>query len=309
MKGLLKIPNGINFDLTLDKTNPNMNVYRDNEEYPYFRPEGTLNIASFKGDAKGLLKGIDLNKLNIILEKNQMQTDITSLLEGAIVPDAEQVNYIFSKYPLSDIWDYALRSAEMGFSNAEIIIPTDKYLSLKGMFRESNADTDIVLYENVVDVQEMFMYCKNIVTYENNWERDWYEEGFLANDCYFATGGDLEYVSTDWGGYGFYDNAISIIHVNIPTPDYKVKLVTDKNKTSVGYIDWGDGELSKVNVKDSFDHIYEEPGLYIIRGHYTFGNSSSLNSSIELTVTSPSPLISDFNLLALCSSFVLDSSF
>ena len=36
---------------------------------------------------------------------------------------------------------------------------------------------------------------------------------------------------------------------------------------------------------------------------------SSLNSSIELTVTSPKPLISDFNLLALCSSFVLDSSF
>ena len=28
-----------------------------------------------------------------------MQTDLTSYFEGAIIPDADQVNYILSKYP------------------------------------------------------------------------------------------------------------------------------------------------------------------------------------------------------------------
>ena len=293
MKGLLKVPNGLYFNLTLNKNNPNMNVYRDGKTYPYFRPEGTIDIANFRGSAVGLLKGVDLNKLNVIIEKNQMQTDLTSYFEGAIIPDADQVNYILSKYPFGDVWDYALCSSQMAFSNTEIVIPTDRYLSLKGFFRESNADKDIVLHNNIVDAQELFMYCENIKEYENNWERNWYEDGFLAYDCYFATGGDLEFVSTDWGGYGFYDNVISVTYVNVPTPNYKVKFITDKNKTSVGYMTWGDGGITKVNVNDEFDHVYEEPGVYVIRGHYTYGNSTYLDASIKNIISRVTHIASD----------------
>ena len=285
MKGLPKITNGANFHLVLTDTNPNMNVFRNKAQYPYFQPQGIIDLTDYTGDMTKLLKGLDLNKVRIIIGKRQSQQDLSYLLQGAIIPNPNTLNNILDRYPLSSVWDYVLNEATLQFPSDEIEIPTDRPLSLTGFFKESNADTDFIIPANITSAREMFMYCKNIEDYVMNWENDYYGEEFLATDCYFGTGGDLEFVSTDWGGYGFYDDVISVIYINVPESNYKVKLAAANNITSIGYVSWGDGELTKINGADEYNYEYKEPGIYKVRGHFTFGKNAYPHESISKLIS------------------------
>jgi hypothetical protein len=99
MAGLDKVVNAINFNIAPVTTNPNLNTNRDgSENKPWFRPSGTLSLAQYEGNIKTMLKGLDLNKINIILPEGEFEdSDISNLFEGTLFEDAQIVNDILSK--------------------------------------------------------------------------------------------------------------------------------------------------------------------------------------------------------------------
>jgi surface protein len=291
MKGLKKVTKGLNFNVVLTNNNPNMNTGRDGARLPYFIPEGTIDISNYRSNMHGLFRGVDMSKIEVITATGQLQDELTSLFEEANVPDVNQAQAIINCYPLSDTWDYMFCGAKLGFDNTEIEIPIDRQLSIKGMFKDTNASTDFLLPDNLVDVSELFYNCSNMKEYVNNWDREFPAENEMQTmDCYFGTGGDLELVEPAWGGLGFYENVVSEIQVAIPTNSYTFALTTEANTTSVGYITWGDGTMTKLS-NVNYSHTYEKAGIYTIRGHFTFGNNKMAHINLR-------PLITKVNYLA-----------
>ena len=173
MLGLNGISNAINFHIAPKTQNPNLNTARDgSESKPWFHPIGSIDLSNYTGLMIGMLRGIDLNKLDVVINTDRDQTDLTSLFECATLPTAQNIvtktNNILAKFPKSVIWDYMFKGCDLSFSPKDITIP-NRGLSLKGMYKDSNVTEDVSLPNVVMAVDEMFMNCTGITTYEENW--------------------------------------------------------------------------------------------------------------------------------------------
>ena len=173
MLGLNGISNAINFHIAPKTQNPNLNTARDGSaSKPWFHPIGSIDLSNYTGLMIGMLRGIDLNKLDVVINTDRDQTDLTSLFECATLPTAQNIvtktNNILAKFPKSVIWDYMFKGCDLSFSPKDITIP-NRGLSLKGMYKDSNVTEDVSLPNVVMAVDEMFMNCTGITTYEKNW--------------------------------------------------------------------------------------------------------------------------------------------
>lgn len=173
MLGLNSISNAINFHIAPKTQNPHLNTARDGStDKPWFHPIGSIDLSNYTGLMIGMLRGVDLNKLDVVISTNRDQTDLTSLFECATLPTAQNIvtktNNILAKFPKSVIWDYMFKGCDLSFSPKDIIIP-NRGLSLKGMYKDSNVTEDVSLPNVVMAVDEMFMNCTGITTYEKNW--------------------------------------------------------------------------------------------------------------------------------------------
>ena len=173
MLGLNGISNAINFHIAPKTQNPNLNTARDGStDKPWFHPIGSIDLSNYTGLMIGMLRGVDLNKLDVVINTNRDQVDLTSLFECATLPTAQNIvtktNNILAKFPKSVIWDYMFRGCDLSFSPKDITIP-NRGLSLKGMYKDSNVTEDVSLPNVIMAVDEMFMNCTGITTYEENW--------------------------------------------------------------------------------------------------------------------------------------------
>ena len=173
MLGLNGISNAINFHIAPKTQNPNLNTARDgSESKPWFHPIGSIDLSNYTGLMIGMLRGVDLNKLDVVINTDRDQTDLTSLFECATLPTAQNIvtktNNILAKFPKSVIWDYMFKGCDLSFSPKDITIP-NRGLSLKGMYKDSNVTEDVSLPNVIMAVDEMFMNCTGITTYEKNW--------------------------------------------------------------------------------------------------------------------------------------------
>ena len=173
MLGLNGISNAINFHIAPKTQNPNLNTARDGStDKPWFHPIGSIDLSNYTGLMIGMLRGVDLNKLDVVINTNRDQVDLTSLFECATLPTAQNIvtktNNILAKFPKSIIWDYMFRGCDLSFSPKDITIP-NRGLSLKGMYKDSNVTEDVSLPNVIMAVDEMFMNCTGITTYEKNW--------------------------------------------------------------------------------------------------------------------------------------------
>ena len=173
MLGLNGISNAINFHIAPKTQNPNLNTARDGSvSKPWFHPTGSIDLSNYTGLMIGMLRGVDLNKLDVVINTDRDQTDLTSLFECATLPTAQNIvtktNNILAKFPKSVIWDYMFKGCDLSFSPKDITIP-NRGLSLKGMYKDSNVTEDVSLPNVVMAVDEMFMNCTGITTYEKNW--------------------------------------------------------------------------------------------------------------------------------------------
>lgn len=280
MNKLTNVNKAINFHIAPTEQHPNMNTDRTGN---YFKPEGSIDLTDYKGSMVKMLKGVDLSLLDIIVNENQSQTDLTGLFEGAILPlgQEEKINNILDRYNMSTRWTQMFKSAVIGFDTPNIIIPDEnsyRNMELVEMFANSNVKSDIELTDNIINVTNMFKDCKEMKVYVNNWDKTF--TNLITEGCYSGTGGDLEKVPVPWGGYGFFDDVTSEIVIKVPRDEYEVVVANRHKVTSYGLVNWGDGTIDYLG-DNAYTHTYEKAGIYTIKGHFTFGNGYLCNTSLN----------------------------
>ena len=302
MSRLTNVMKAINFHIAPTEQHPNMNTMRTGA---YFKPEGSIDLTNYYGDMQGMLKGVDVSLLDIVVEKNQSQQDLTGLFEGAIIKkdQVSKIKNILSKYKSSIKWANMFKDADIDFEPTDLEIPgasSYREMDLSGMFENTKVTKDIVIEDNAVNVSRMFKNCSNMKVYKKNWEKDY--KNLITDECYKGTGGDLELVPVPWGGYGFFDNVTTEIVINLTRPDYEL-IIANKYKTlGFGLIDWGDGTIDCL-FDNNYSHTYLESGVYTIKGHFTFGNGYICNTSLNSTMIEVKRMATDSTDLSLAFKY------
>ena len=286
-----RIKNAINLHFSPTTVHPSINTTRDNLTFPYMYPEGSLDLSNYVGPMTEMFKGIDLSKFKVTIAGNRPQQDLTGLFEEAIIDHNGQfsgieiANGIIGSYPFSNVFDRLFKKAVLSFDTTDVDMPTDRILSCKEMFRGSNITKDLDMTSNLIAVDDMFRDCKGLKQYVNNWDKkDYFAENMTTSGCYFNSGGDLEQIPSEWGGYGFYPEVTSEIEVNIPYENYSLTLCSATNTLDKGVVNWGDGKITFL-AESNYKHVFEKSGTYTIKGHFALGNNISPNNTLSKVLT------------------------
>ena len=277
MTGIPQITNAINFNITPLDQNPNLNKSRDGSAAkPYFRPEGSITLNGYSGSMVELLKGVDLNKLQINIGGLKIQDDLTSLFEGAIIPvdKLSKINEFLACFTNASIWDNMFRNAQLnGILPNQINYPENLRMSLKGMFAGSDISEDMEVRDNFIAVDEMFKDCMGLTELTPNWEKE-YELPLTTEDCYFGcTNSNLDDVPTAWGGYGFNTQSTGIYVFDIPSDNYTLQITNGMNLVfSRGYVNWGDGSITRLS-EGNYSHTYAKAGRYEVKAQCILGGN------------------------------------
>ena len=109
-----------NFAIAPTNINPNFNTNRDNNIYLYFQPEGSINLTNYTGSFSRFFKGIDLTRLEIICNNNNMpQTDLSYCFSDSIFTDSEPISNFLTKFTAINNLSYCFSETE--FSDANIL--------------------------------------------------------------------------------------------------------------------------------------------------------------------------------------------
>ena len=283
MTGLPQITNAINFHITPSLQNPNLNLTRDGSAAkPYFRPEGSITLNGYGGSMVGLLKGIDLNKLQVNIGGLKLQEDLTSLFEGAIIPANKlaKINEILACFVNSSVWDCMFKGAQLnGITPDQINFPEDYRMSLKGMFAGSDITQDMEIRDNFLFVNEMFKDCMGLTELTRNWEKE-YELPITTEDCYYGCYNSyLDEVPAEWGGYGFNEKTTGIYVFEIPNDGYSLEITNGMNLVlGKGHVNWGDGTRVTRLSEGNYSHTYAKAGRYEVKAQcIPGGNGIPLN--------------------------------
>ena len=189
---LVKIPNAINFSLYPTTTNPNFNKNRDGNTLPYLQPTGTLDLSNYTESLARFFNGVDLNRLQLIVNKTLPQTDLSYCFYNSTFDNGDRIapvlenlisvsnmDYCFYKTSVSDISilnrvNFA-NGTSMKYCFAycpNIIELTDITMSSKigdssYMFSGSGLTTVRNVTTSSRNITGFFSYCKNLVIVEN----------------------------------------------------------------------------------------------------------------------------------------------
>lgn len=113
---LVNVPAAINFYLSPTTVNPNFNINRDGINYSYLQPVGTLDLSNYTGSLAKFFNGVDLDVLEIIVNNDLTQKDLSYCFYNAffsdprcVLPITERLNgvtnldYCFYSTIVSDI--------------------------------------------------------------------------------------------------------------------------------------------------------------------------------------------------------------
>lgn len=274
MLGLSQVENAINFNIAPIDQHPNMNTARDgSDSKPWFRPTGSINLNKYTGDMTAMLKGLDLNKMEVILDVEKVQKDLTSLFEGTIVysNDLEnsKIKKILSKFKYADTYNYIFKNSNI--TNSDAIEFNDAKISLQGTFMGSDITSDIELPIKTINATDCFRDCKQLTSITNNWDRK-YSYAITTDGCYSGCiSANIDEVPREWGGYGFFKDSCSIFEFMIEQSNYQLTLSNYCARGALGnagninyekyrFTDWGDG-----SVTDELTHTYKNPGVYTVK--------------------------------------------
>lgn len=266
MLGLSQVENAINFNIAPIDQHPNMNTARDgSDSKPWFRPTGSINLNKYNGDMTGLLKGLDLNKMEVILEVDKPNTNLTSLFESTIFSNNEKIVDILSKFKNADTYKYIFKNSSL--TDASEIEFNDTKLNLEGAFMNSKITADINLPIKTINAIDCFRDCKELTSITNNWDKK-YSYEIVSDNCYTGCSNvDLDEVPKDWGGFGFFKEYTSIYELEIPTDNYTVKFLYSLDD---GAVRWGDDSDITYGINQ---HTYKYAGTYQVKGKVLPHNS------------------------------------
>lgn len=189
---LVKIPNAINFSLYPTNTNPNFNKNRDGNTLPYLQPTGILDLSNYTESLARFFNGVDLNRLQLIVNKTLPQTDLSYCFYNSTFDNGDRIapilenlisvsnmDYCFYKTSVSDISilnrvNFA-NGTSMKYCFAycpNIIELTDITMSSKigdssYMFSGSGLTTVRNVTTSSRNITGFFSYCNNLVIVEN----------------------------------------------------------------------------------------------------------------------------------------------
>ena len=262
----LNITNAINFHLAPTTQHPNLNTLRDGVTRPYFRPSGSLDFTNYKGEWKNMFKGLDLDKLMIILPEGYLpDEDISSLFEGAKIGESIKPHSVISKFNFAKNFNYILKDSDI--TDISLIRFPQYKFSLKGAFMGTPITKDIALSPYVSDVSDCFKGCHSLISATSNWNGT-YNYSPIHNDCYYDcinistidnAEGYLRNIPSDWGGHGFNKEILGTYTIETIEDNFTVNfgdLIDD------GVVEWGDGSYSYGETS----HKFAKAGVYTISG-------------------------------------------
>ena len=269
MLGFGRVKNAINFNIAPTNLNPNLNTARDgSNEYPWFRPTGIIDLTNYELEWRGIFKGLDLDKVIIVMPDGNLEdTDISSLFEGTVFRDATMVNQIINKFSNANNFNYIFRNSDLEDAS-NIAFPTNRRFTLQGGFANSKLTKDIDFPPNVINVADCFRDCIYMTEVTSNWD-DTYTYAMTCDNCYKGcinitkidrVSGRLHDIPVEWGGYGFDENSVGTYTVEIPYDDFTLEF---GDTIKDGNIDWGDGSHNEGNINY---HTYAVAGTYTIIG-------------------------------------------
>ena len=189
---LVNIPDAINFSLYPTTVNPNFNLNRDGETYPYLQPSGVLDLSNYTESLARFFNGVDLNKLVLACRNNLPQTDLSYCFYGSTFDSVDKLNALLKRILNVSNMEYcfyktSIDSTEIlnninmkpgtslayAFGYCENITELNDVTisalveSVEGMFQGSNLTTVnnfTVLCENI---KALFKDCPKLMTVNN----------------------------------------------------------------------------------------------------------------------------------------------
>ena len=158
---LVNIPRAINFDLSPTTVNPNFNINRDGVEYPYLQPEGVLNLSNYTESLARFFNGVDLDKLQIIVENPLPQTDLSYCFYNSTFSNDELLTPILSNLGEVNNLDYCFYKTSI--SGVGILNSINfKNCTMNYAFGECNnikALNNLVIPNTVISSEGTFTKC------------------------------------------------------------------------------------------------------------------------------------------------------
>lgn len=193
MGSLASIDNADNLNIKITNTFPYFNYFRNSN---FFKPTGTVNISDYKGSLAYLFKGIDMDKLEIICDKQLTQTDAKYMFAYASCSDEDKIVTLFSKM--------------------------QNITNLSYMFYNAFIRKAPLLPLSTTDCRYMFYNCSTMTETPANWLRsytitpqsDYCYTGCVNINMIDGEPNTLDSIPSAWGGFGRSNVAYSGYEIN-----------------------------------------------------------------------------------------------
>ena len=193
MGSLASIDNADNLNIKITNTFPYFNYFRNSN---FFKPTGTVNISDYKGSLAYLFKGIDMDKLEIICDKQLTQTDAKYMFAYASCNNEDKIVTLFSKM--------------------------QNITNLSYMFYNAFIRKAPLLPLSTTDCRYMFYNCSTMTETPANWLRsytitpqsDYCYTGCVNINMIDGEPDTLDSIPSAWGGFGRSNVAYSGYEIN-----------------------------------------------------------------------------------------------
>ena len=193
MGSLASIDNADNLNIKITNTFPYFNYFRNSN---FFKPTGTVNISDYKGSLAYLFKGIDMDKLEIICDKQLTQTDAKYMFAYASCSNEDKIVTLFSKM--------------------------QNITNLSYMFYNAFIRKAPLLPLSTTDCRYMFYNCSTMTETPANWLRpytitpqsDYCYTGCVNINMIDGEPDTLDSIPSAWGGFGRSNVAYSGYEIN-----------------------------------------------------------------------------------------------
>lgn len=160
---LVNIPEAINFSLSPTTVNPNFNLHRNGTSIPYLKPHGVLDLSNYVGSLAKFFNGVDLDKMQLKVEKNLPQEDFSYCFFNSTFSDESYIMPLISKITAASNLNYTFYKTTISTYNIlDEILLADKGCTMDYTFGEcpNITNTDNLELSNKVK-SSVGMFYKN----------------------------------------------------------------------------------------------------------------------------------------------------
>ena len=159
---LVNIPKAINFSLSPTHVNPNFNLNRDGQTYPYLQPEGTLDLSNYTESLAKFFNGVDLDKLTIICNNDLPQNDLSYCFYNSTFSGVESINALLSRVSNITNLDYCFYKTTISDLSVLEHINMGTNSTMNYTFAECPNVTElrnVVIPASIVEIEGLFFKC------------------------------------------------------------------------------------------------------------------------------------------------------